>query len=141
MLFRSVVLSYGFWQRHHGADLGIVGKSLHLNGQEFKVIGIMPADFDYPVGAEAWAPLDLGAAQNADRASHYLEVIGRLKSGTTMAQAQADLETIAAHLAQQYPQTNAGHGVRVMSLVEDLTYGSRQFLCEIGRASCRERVY
>jgi putative ABC transport system permease protein len=123
-----VVLSYGFWQRHLGADPGIVGKSLHLNGQELTVIGIMPADFDYPVGAEAWAPLDLGAAQNADRASHYLEVIGRLKSGTTMAQAQADLETIAAHLAQQYPQTNAGHGVRVMSLVEDLTYGSRQFL-------------
>jgi putative ABC transport system permease protein len=123
-----VVLSYGFWQRHHGADLGIVGKSLHLNGQEFTVVGIMPADFDYPVGAEAWAPLDLGAAQNADRAGHYLEVIGRLKSGATMAQAQADLETIAARLAQQYPQTNAGHGVRVMSLVEDLTYGSRQFL-------------
>jgi putative ABC transport system permease protein len=123
-----VVLSYGFWQRHLGADLGIVGKSLHLNGQEFTVVGIMPADFDYPVGAEAWAPLDLGAAQNADRAGHYLEVIGRLKSGTTIAQAQADLETIAAHLAQQYPQTNAGHGVRVVSLVEDLTYGSRQFL-------------
>jgi putative ABC transport system permease protein len=123
-----VVLSYGFWQRHLGADLGIVGKSLHLNGQEFTVVGIMSADFDYPVGAEAWAPLDLGAAQNADRASHYLEVIGRLKSGVTMAQAQADLETIAARLAQQYPQTNAGHGVRVMSLVEDLTYGSRQFL-------------
>jgi putative ABC transport system permease protein len=123
-----VVLSYGFWQRHLGADRGIVGKSLHLNGQEFTVTGIMPADFDYPVGAEAWAPLDLGAAQNADRAGHYLEVIGRLKSGTTMAQAQADLETIAVRLAQQYPQTNAGHGVRVVSLVEDLTTGSRQFL-------------
>src|SRR5271157_883545 len=123
-----VVLSYGFWQRHLGADLGMIGNSRHLNGQEFTVVGIMPADFDYPVGAEAWAPLDLGAAQNADRASHYLEVIGRLKSGTTMPQAQADLETITARLAQQYPQTNAGHGVRVMSLVEDLTYGSRQFL-------------
>jgi putative ABC transport system permease protein len=123
-----VALSYGFWQRHLGADLGIVGKSLHLNGQEFTVVGIMPADFDYPVGAEAWAPLDLGAAQNANRASHYLEVIGRLKSGTTMAQAQADLETITSRLAQQYPQTNAGHGVRVVSLVEDLTTGSRQFL-------------
>jgi putative ABC transport system permease protein len=121
-----VVLSYGLWQRHLGADPAIVGKSLHLNGEEFTVVGIMPVDFDYPVGAEAWAPLDLGAPQNADRAGHYLEVIGRLKSGTTMA--QADLETIAARLAQQYPQTNAGHGVRVMSLVEDLTYGSRQFL-------------
>jgi putative ABC transport system permease protein len=123
-----VVLSYGFWQRHLGADPGIVGKSLHLNGQEFTVIGIMPADFDYPVGSEAWAPLDLSSAENADRAAHYLQVIGRLKSGTTMAQAQADLETIAARLAQQYPQTNAGHGVRVVSLVEDLTTGSRQFI-------------
>ncbi len=123
-----VVLSYGFWQRHLGADVGIVGKSLHLNGQEFTVVGIMPADFDYPVGAEAWAPLDLSTAQNAERAAHYLQVIGRLKSGITMAQAQADLVTIAARLAQQYPQTNAGHGVRVVSLVEDLTTGSRQFL-------------
>jgi putative ABC transport system permease protein len=122
------VLSWGFWQRHLGADPGIVGKSLHLNGQEFTVIGIMPADFDYPVGAEAWAPLDLGTAENADRAAHYLQVIGRLKSGTTMAQAQADLGTIAARLAQQYPQTNVGHGVRVVSLVEDLTTGSRQFI-------------
>ena len=123
-----VVLSCGFWQRHLGADPGIVGKSLHLNGQEFTVIGIMPAEFDYPPWGEAWAPLDLGVAQNADRAAHYLEVIGRLKSGTTMAQAQADLQTVSARLAQQYPQTNAGHGVRVVSLVEDLTYGTRQFL-------------
>jgi putative ABC transport system permease protein len=123
-----VVLSFGFWQRHLGGDPGIVGKSLHLNGQEFTVIGIMPADFDYPVGAEAWAPLDLGTAANTNRADHYLQVIGRLKPGTTMVQAQADLETIAARLAQQFPPTNAGHGVSVVSLVEDLTYGSRQFL-------------
>jgi len=123
-----VVLSHGFWQRHLGADPGVVGESLHLNGQTFTVIGIMPADFDYPVGSEAWAPLELSAAENADRASHYLEVIGRLKSGTTLAQAEADLQTISARLAQQYPETNTGHSVRVLGLVEDLTYGTRQFL-------------
>jgi putative ABC transport system permease protein len=123
-----VVLSHGFWQTHMGADPGIVGKSLHLNGQEFTVIGIMPGDFDYPVGSEAWAPLDLSTAENSDRAAHYLEVIGRLKSGTSVAQAEADLGTISARLAQQCPETNAGHGVRVMGLVEDLTYGTRQFL-------------
>ena len=123
-----VVLSNGFWQRHLGADPDIVGKTLHLNGRAFTVIGIMPADFDYPVGSEAWGPLDLGAAEKADRAAHYLEVIGRLKSGTTMAQAEADLQTISARLAQQYPETNSGHSVRVLGLVEDLTYGSRQFL-------------
>jgi len=123
-----VVLSQGFWQRHLGADPDIVGKTLHLNGQAFTVIGIMPADFDYPVGGEAWAPLDLSPAENADRASHYLEVIGRLKSGTTMARAEADLRTISARLAQQFPETNAGHSVRLLGLVEDLTEGSRQFL-------------
>ena len=123
-----VVLSNGFWQQHLGADPGIVGKSLHFNGQTFTVIGIMPADFDYPVGSEAWAPLDLSTAEKADRSTHYLEVIGRLKSGTSMEQAQADLESIAARLAQQYPETNAGHGVRVLGLVKDLTYGTRQFL-------------
>ena len=123
-----VVLSNGFWQRHLGAEPGIVGKTLHLNGRAFTVIGIMPADFDYPVGSEAWAPLDLSPAENADRASHYLEVIGRLRSGTTMAQAEADLQTISGRLAQQYPETNAGHNVRVLGLVEDLTYGTRQFL-------------
>ncbi len=123
-----VVLSNGFWQRHLGADPGIVGRTLHLNGQAFTVIGIMPADFDYPVGGEAWAPLDLSPAENADRGVHYLEVIGRLKSGTTVAQAEADLLTISARLAQQYPETNAGHSVRVLGLVEDLTYGTRQFL-------------
>ncbi len=50
-----VVLSHGFWQRHLGVDAGMVGRNLLLNGQKFIVIGIMPADFDFPVGAEAWA--------------------------------------------------------------------------------------
>ncbi len=123
-----VVLSHGFWQQHLGADPAIVGQSLHLNGQEFTVVGIMPAEFDYPVGSQAWSPLDLGATENTDRASHYLEVIGRLKAGTNIQRAGSDLGTIAARQAQEFPQTNAGHGVRVLSLVEDLTYGTWQFL-------------
>jgi len=123
-----VVLSHGFWQRHLGADPGIVGKNVLLNGQKFTVIGIMPADFDFPVGAEAWVPLDLSVSDQADRADHYLQVLGRLKSGVPSSKAQADLETIASRLSQQYPQTNAGHGVRVVGLVDDLTYGSKQFV-------------
>jgi len=123
-----VVLSDGFWQRHLGADPGIIGKNLRLNRQAFTVIGIMPADFEYPVGGEAWAPLELGPPENADRTDHYLEVIGRLKPGASIARAEADLETISGRLAQQYPATNAGHGVRVLGLVEDLTQGTREFL-------------
>ena len=123
-----VVLSHGFWERHLGADPGIVGKNLLLNGQKFTVIGIMPSDFDFPVGAEAWAPLDFTVAQGADRANHYLQLIGRLKPGVSTSQAQADLGTIAARLGREYPQTNSGHGMRVVGLVEDLTTGSRQFV-------------
>jgi putative ABC transport system permease protein len=122
-----VVLSYGFWQRHLGADPSIVGRNLLLNGQKFAVIGIMPSDFDFPVGAEAWAPLDFTVSEQADRTNHYLQVVGRLKAGVSISQAQADLATIAARLGGEYPQTNAGHGARVVGLVEDLTFGSRQF--------------
>ena len=123
-----VVLSHGFWQRHLGADPSIVGKNVLLNSQQFTVIGIMPADFDFPVGAEAWAPLDLSVSEQADRSDHYLQVIGRLKPGAPISKAQADLETVASRLSQEYPQTNAGHSVRVIGLVDDITYGSKQFV-------------
>jgi putative ABC transport system permease protein len=122
------VLSYRFWQRQLGADRGIVGRNLLFNGTQFTVIGVMPADFDFPVGADAWAPLDLSPAQQADRTDHYLQVIGRLKPGVSMAQAQAELDTIAARLGQQYPDTNAGHTGRVVNLVKDRAGGSNQFL-------------
>jgi putative ABC transport system permease protein len=123
-----VVLSHGFWQRHLGTDPAVLGRNVLLNGQKFTVIGIMPPDFDFPVGAEAWAPLDFTVSEQADRTDHSLMVIGRLKSGVSASKAQADLEPIADRLGREYPQTNAGHGVRVVGLVDDITYGSKQFV-------------
>ena len=123
-----VVLSNGFWQRHLGGDPNIVGRSLLLNGRKFEVIGVASPDLDFPVGAETWTPLDLGATIGTDRENHYLQVIGRVKTGTSIAQAQADLQAIANRLGQQLPNSNAGHGIRVVRLVEDLTFGTRQFV-------------
>jgi putative ABC transport system permease protein len=123
-----VVLSYGFWQRSLASDPMIVGRALQLNGIRFTVVGVMPTDFAFPVGAQAWAPLDLSVEQQTDRANHYLNVIGRLKPGVSRQQAQKDLAVIAARLGRAYPQTNAGHSVEVKGLVESLTEGSRQFL-------------
>ena len=123
-----VVLSHGFWQRHFGADPTIIGQSVLLSGQKFTVIGVMPSDFDFPVGAEAWVPLDFTLQEASDRANNSLQVFGRLKAGVSTAKAQDDLETIAARLGREYPQTNAGHGVRVMGLVDDLSFGSKQFV-------------
>jgi putative ABC transport system permease protein len=123
-----VVVSNGFWQRHLGGDQTIVGRNLLLNGQKFVVIGVASPDLDFPVGAETWIPLNLSSATGVDRENHYLQVIGRVKSGTSISQAQAELQAIANRLGQQLPNTNAGHGIRVVRLVEDLTFGTRQFV-------------
>lgn len=123
-----IVLSHGFWRRHMAADPKVVGRNVRLNGETYTIVGVMPDDFDYPVGADGWAPLDLDVRAQADRADHYLRVIGRLKPGVSPARAQDDLERIAARLGREFPQTNAGHGVKVVTLVDDLTEGSKQFL-------------
>jgi putative ABC transport system permease protein len=123
-----IVISHGFWQRHLGGDAGIVGKSLLLNGQKFTVIGVASPDVDFPSGAEIWTPLDLSSAAGEDRANHYLAVLGRLKKNVSLTDAGADLETVANRLAQQFPNTNGGHGVRIVRLAEDATGGTRQFV-------------
>ena len=123
-----VVISYGFWKQHMGADSDVVGKSLLLNGQRFTVIGVASADLDFPSGSQLWVPLDLSGAEKANRSDHFLTVYGRLKDGVSIAQAQANLATVAANLARQYPDTNTGLGINVRNMVEDITFGSRQFL-------------
>ncbi len=123
-----VVVSYGFWQQRLGANPGVIGSRVRLNGQEFAIIGVMPADFEYPMGIEVWGPLDLGAAEQGNRTDHYLRVIGRLRPGVSISQAQADLQTIAGRLARQFPASNADHSVRVVNLVNELLSGSRQYM-------------
>jgi putative ABC transport system permease protein len=123
-----VVVSYGFWQQRLGGNAGVIGSRVRLNGQEYTVIGVMPSDFEYPMGVEVWGPLDLHLAEQADRAGHYLQVIGRLKPRVSISQAQADLQTIAGRLAQQFPETNAGHSVRLVNMVNDLLVGTRQYV-------------
>ncbi len=122
-----VVVSYGFWQRHLAGDSGVIGKALQLNGEKFTVVGVAGKEADFPAGAELWVPLDL-TAQQADRVNHFLLVLGRLKKNSSVASAGADLQAIATRLARQFPDTNGGHSVRVVSLVEDATFGTRQFV-------------
>jgi putative ABC transport system permease protein len=123
-----IVLSYRFWQRRLGGDSKVVGRSLLLNGAKASVIGVMPSDFDFPVGVDLWAPLDLTGPPEADRSNHYLIVVGRLRTGVSAAQAQTDLNTFASQLGRQYPATNANHGAHVIGLVDDMTYGTKQFV-------------
>jgi putative ABC transport system permease protein len=110
------VLGRGFWERQFGADPGVVGRTINLDGRAVTVIGIMPADFDFPFGAELWMPLALTPSQLGDRAKRNLQVLGRLRSSLTVAQARAEMDLVAGRLQQQHPQTNTGLKLQVIPL-------------------------
>lgn len=123
-----VVLKYNLWQRRFAADPNIVNQTIRLNNNSFTVIGVMPEDFNFPFnGGEMWAPLVFEPKEITNRGSHYLQVMGLLKSGVSPEQARSDLNAIAARNAQQFPDTNAGRSVNILSLTEDATRGSRMY--------------
>jgi len=115
--FRVAVLSHSMWQSRFGSDPNVSGRTIQLNGAAYTIIGVMPAGFSYPDRAELWRPLPIDPAK-LDPGPHYLNVVGRLKPDITLAQAQADMSTIAARLSQQYKEKNAGHGVRLEPLTK-----------------------
>ena len=118
---RVVVISHGLWQRHFGARPEAIGRTLTLNGNPHTVVGVAPPDFKNPVrgqrAPELWVPIAFNF-EPTQRRSDYLSVVGRLKPGTTIEQARADLGAVAARLAQEYPATNTGWGVKVVPLHE-----------------------
>lgn len=120
------VLKHSFWQKHFNADPNIVGKTITLNRKPFTVVGVMPADFNYPYNAgELWTPLIFDREEEHNRQSHYLRVIGLLKPGVTVAQAQADIGGIAKRAQQQFPESNSGRDANVVTLTDDAVRGAR----------------
>lgn len=116
-----VIISHRLWQRRFSSDLNIIGKPLTLNGVTVTVVGVMPAEFQFPTrDDELWIPIAFSATEAARRQSHFLEVFARLKDGVTLQQAQAEMSTIAARLQQQYPQSNTEVGAVVVPLHEQL---------------------
>jgi predicted permease len=111
---KTVVLSYRAWQNKFGGDPNILGKMLDDNGVQ--VIGVMPPDFKFPDYAETWIPLARDAGEMQQRRSRYFQAFGRLKAGQSLASAQAEMKTIAARLAGQYPQSNKSITVNLTPL-------------------------
>jgi putative ABC transport system permease protein len=119
---RVVVLSQSLWERRFSADEGVLGQAITINGMPHTVVGVMPRDFKNPrpedrVPIELWVPLVTDPTQDG-RSSDYLRVVARLKVGVSIVQARAEMQTIAARLEQQYPNTNRGWGTLVISLHE-----------------------
>ena len=117
---RAVVLGHGLWQRRFGGDPAIIGRTISLNGEQYDVIGIAPAGFDFPMGSQLWVPLAFDATAAAQRGRRFLTVIGTLAPGRTLEDAQAEMATIAHRLEQQHPDTNRGRGARVYTLTRGM---------------------
>jgi len=123
-----VVLKHSLWQQRFGADPNIVNQTIRLDGKSFTVIGVMPSGFNYPFnGGEMWVPAVFEPKDLTNRGDHYLQVMGLLKPGVTSQQGREDLNGIAGRAVEQFPETNAGRGVNVMSMTEDATRGARMY--------------
>jgi putative ABC transport system permease protein len=118
------VISEELWRRRFGGDTGIVGRTIPLDGRHYTIVGVMPREFAHPAGrTDVWTPLVLGPDVLADRDRHPLRVIARLRPGVTREQAQAEMTRLAAQLAREHPQTNAGWRVDVTP-IRDLYVGN-----------------
>jgi putative ABC transport system permease protein len=123
------VLSYGLWQKRFAGDPNIVSKTVMLDGKKVEVIGVMPQDFNFPQASELWIPINFDfSPEMKQRKAHFMRPIGKLKPGVTLAQAQADTDAIARRLEEQFPDSNAGWNLRLVSLREQLVGNTRPTL-------------
>jgi putative ABC transport system permease protein len=134
------VLSYGLWQRRFGGDPGILNKSVNLSGYVCTIVGVLPADFQFPdpfgsnplsesaPKVDLLAPIAYDPKNLGDRGSHFLQVLARLKPGVELTQAQTELRAVAGRLEQQYPDRNKGWTVNVFSLQDEVVRNVRPAL-------------
>jgi len=133
-----MMLSWGAWQRRYGGDPGVVGRTSEDEGLAATIVGVLPADFRppealVPGAPEFWMPLQPGSPRYADRGRRSVALVGRLRSGTTLEEARAEGERIAAELAREHPDGNVypdgtWFGVGVNDLHADTVGGTGRTL-------------
>jgi putative ABC transport system permease protein len=125
----AVLISDGFWRKRFNADPGVVGKQLHFGKFSYSIIGVMPASFFFPLrGVDLWSVSAPDAPYARRREATWFNVIGRLKPGVSVAQAQANIATVQAQLGKAFPKTDADLVVGVQPLKETTIGGVRQSL-------------
>ncbi|HEX6717945.1 MAG TPA: ABC transporter permease [Pyrinomonadaceae bacterium] len=130
---RVIVISYGLWQRRYGGDTQIVGRQISLNERPATIIGVMPATFGWHIlgrsrarkPADIWIPFQI-TNDLRQRHGRFASAVARLKPGISMDQAQHEMQTIGARLAQQYPDFNTNWGVNVVPLRTQMTGAIRR---------------
>ena len=152
---RVVLLSHSLWNTRYGGDPAIIGRSIVLNERPYAVVGVMPASFQFPLDVEAvdfWTTMAVEMVSDAEgeplaaqRGAHFLYGIARLKTGTTLSQANADAVAVSAGLEKQYPDENSHLGLALQPAAEALVgdvrgsllmlFGAVGFLLLIGCAN------
>ena len=115
---REVVLSYGLWASRYGADPSLVGRTIGMDGEAYTVVGVMPREFQFQFWSgprQVWVPAGFTQGDQS-RGSNSFVAIARLAPGVTLAQSQAEMATIQAAIARQYPDTSAGTSVAVVPM-------------------------
>jgi putative ABC transport system permease protein len=103
---RVVLLGDGIWRRRFGADRGVVGRQLTMNGQSYLIVGVLPPGFQYPREAEIWKPLAFSSEDLSpdSRGNHGLQVIARIAPGLTLAQARSDMAAVSRRIIAEHPE-------------------------------------
>ncbi|MEP6472438.1 MAG: ABC transporter permease, partial [Gemmatimonadota bacterium] len=125
-----VVLSHDTWEREFGGDPGAIGRTLQMNGQAYRVAGVMPKGYADPIAGtiDGWIPVNLTRAHASDGpTNHYLTVIARLKSGVPIQRAQDELNTVVTRFGEQFPSAKESL-MRLYPLKEDIVGGSSRAL-------------
>jgi putative ABC transport system permease protein len=142
---RPAILSAECWQQYFGGDQQIVGRSIKLDGEGYVVVGVMPAGFTFPIDAqtEVWTSTARDAQGTNEgsilvsRGFRAWRVVGRLKDDVSLAQAQADMNVIAANLESQYPDSNRDVGITLTPLLDSLVSNIRlTLLLILGAVGC-----
>ena len=117
------ILSYEVWEQNFGANPNIVGTSVHIDGFPYTIVGVMPAGFRFPVGVPntVYTPLRVPKELRTARGDHWLQVIGRVKPGISIEQAQADMNRVLADIGRSYPDTDKGRTARALPLTMFIT--------------------
>jgi len=122
-----VLLGHAIWVRRFGSNPAVIGRQIQIDSVAREVIGVMPPGIAFPEQSEAWIPFRFSARDlETQRGADYISVLGRLKPGTALEQARAEMRTIGARLAEAFPRTNRDNGVSVHPLRDSLVGSVRQ---------------
>lgn len=126
---RALLLSYDLWRTRFGGDPAAVGKSWTLDGEPYRIAGVLPAGFGWPLGHRGVVvPFRMPENVATQRGARYIDVVGRLAPGVSRDQGESDLARIAAALEAEYPRWNQGYGVSVRPLQDEVVRGIRPTL-------------